>query len=197
MNCLIKYLLISSLLIASASPVYARHRGGENQYSDNRHHYARVVHVEPVYETISIAVPHQQCGHDRHHNRTGHHRSAAPAIIGGIIGGVIGNQFGGGSGKTAATIAGALLGGAIAHDVSSDSNHGVHRNRHDRHFSGHGSHSYRRSHHRCETFYTYQYIEEIVGYRVTYRHHGRKYHARMDHRPGRRVRISRDGHLWP
>lgn len=140
-----------------------------NEYTD----YAKVISAEPIYETVQVSHPQEQCWDERvvHGGRPGH--SPVRTIAGGIIGGVVGNQFGRGRGKTAMTVAGTLLGAAIGHEAS-----------------------YRprvRSHvtyeERCEWVDQVTTEERLVGYRVKYRYKGENFVTRTDEHPGRRIPI--------
>ena len=144
-----------------------------SRYTD----YAEVVHVEPIYRTVQISTPREECWDQpvtRYRQSYGHGRSYTPAILGGIAGGVIGNQFGGGTGNTLLTVAGVLLGGSIGND-------------HARHYT---SQPYTTTERRCEVSHSYHQEERLDGYRVEYRYQGRLYTTRMDQRPGDRLRVS-------
>ncbi|MCZ6641108.1 MAG: glycine zipper 2TM domain-containing protein [Gammaproteobacteria bacterium] len=140
--------------------------------------YADVLGVEPIYETVSYAVPHEQCYDERvavHHGR-GHHSSTAP-IFGAIIGGVIGNAVGHHKrNKQVGTLVGALLGGSIGADIARQ-----HRYRHGR-VSYHTEQV-------CTVVNTYDQEERLVGYRVRYRYAGETYSTRMNRDPGDRLRV--------
>ena len=75
---------------------------------------AKVVSVDPIYETVQVTFPEKQCWKERvRHQGRGHEGSYTPVIAGAIVGGVVGNQFGGGRGRDALTVAGALLGASV------------------------------------------------------------------------------------
>lgn len=155
---------------ASADPYWV-HRDDRHDFRD----IARVVAVEPIYETVRVAVPRERCWEERH-PRSGYRDQASYTgpLVGAIVGGVVGNQFGAGSGKTAMTIAGTLLGASIGNDLDAGPRSVSHR-------------PHRQV--RCETVDEYQTREEIVAYRVKYRYKGRIYHTRMDHDPGDTIRL--------
>ncbi len=144
----------------------------EEQFEDT----ARVLRVTPIYETVQVSVPEERCWKERYYQRSahGHDDSYTPPLVGAIVGGVIGNQFGRASGKTAMTVAGSLLGASIARDISHKERHVDHRPQHRR---------------RCETTQRVTQREELVAYRVKYRYKGRVFHTRMNHRPGKRIRV--------
>ncbi len=147
-------------------------------FAGTSYDYAKVLGVEPIYETVSFAVPHEQCYDERvavHHGR-GHHSVTAP-IFGAIIGGVIGNAVGHHKrNKQVGTVVGALLGGSIGADIARQ-----HRYRH-------GSVSYH-TEQVCTVVNTYEQEERLVGYRVRYRYAGETYRTRMDRDPGDRLRV--------
>jgi uncharacterized protein YcfJ len=100
-------LLISSCLVVAATPAMAAHPRANSEC-------AKVLHAQPVYETVRYPVNQEVCWNEEVYRRQP--RSATPVIIGSIIGGVIGNQFGGGHGNNVLTAAGAVLGGSIGAD---------------------------------------------------------------------------------
>ncbi len=150
-------------------PVLASTSHRSDSYTD----YARVVSATPIYETVEVAYPEEQCWDERvvHHRRARH--SPVGTIAGGIVGGVIGNQFGRGRGKAAMTVAGTLLGAAIGHEAS-------HRP---------GGRRYVTSERRCELVDRYTTEERLLGYRVEYRYKGETFVTRTDEHPGRRIPI--------
>jgi uncharacterized protein YcfJ len=161
-------------LLAIALPAQADHaRAESNNYSD----YAEVVDVDPIIRSSVTAVPKEQCSYrsaaparDVH----GQRKSIAPTLVGGLIGGLIGNQFGSGRGKTALTFAGAITGAAIADN-------------HQRAASNRRHHGDSRRH--CRTVRYQHEVEQLDGYRVTYRYRGKTFVRVMDEDPGNRLRI--------
>lgn len=158
-------------LIAASASATALARHGDGFYDT-----ARVVWAEPIYETVQVSRPVEECwteqvlvGDPRRGSYTG-------TIAGGIIGGVVGNQFGRGNGKTALTVAGTLLGASIGRDLS------------------HRHTSVRRvvEEERCELVEQVDYREQVVGYRVKYRYKGQTFFTRTDEHPGERIRIRVD-----
>ena len=95
--------MISTLLLVIALPSEAGHK-----------RYAKVIHVEPVYEVVER--PHRHC-------RSSSRRTTTTTLVGAIAGGVIGHQFGDGNGKVLATIAGSGIGAAVGHQVGRSSHH--------------------------------------------------------------------------
>ena len=103
--------------------------------------------------------------------------TANGTLLGALIGGAVGNQVGKGDGRTAATVAGAVIGGVVGNNV--DRNH--------------------------QSGYANQYRDQsgvvrqcrqvsdnggrFGGYDVTYRYAGQTYHALMNYRPSRTMRV--------
>jgi uncharacterized protein YcfJ len=144
---------------------------------------AQVVDVEPVYRSVEYTVPTEQCRlvevaqrRDRHHDG---HRSYTAPILGAIIGGAIGNAVGHSkTNKKVGTAVGAVLGGSIGHDVGRRHAESRHRSRV----------SYT-TEEVCETVYETREEVTVDGYDVTYRYAGQTHTTRMDHDPGRYVRV--------
>jgi len=145
-----------------------------DHWGDRYTDHARVISATPIYRTVEVNHPEEQCWDERvvHHRERRH--APVPTLAGGIIGGVIGNQFGRGSGKAAMTAAGALLGAAIGHEAG-----------HDRHARRYVTHE-----RRCELVDHYVTEERLVGYRVEYRYKGETFVTRTDEHPGRRIPIT-------
>lgn len=142
--------------------------------------HAQVVDVEPVYRSVEYTVPTEQCRlvevparHD------GRYRSYTAPILGAIIGGAIGNAVGHSkTNKKVGTVVGAVLGGSIGHDIGR-------RQAESRRQVGV---SYT-TEEVCETVYETQEERTLEGYDVTYRYAGQTHTTRMDHDPGRFVRV--------
>ncbi len=150
-----------------------RHRHHQRHCDD---HWGRVTEVIPIYEEVEVREPYESCD-IAYEEEGGGSYSATPTIIGGIIGAAIGNGVGHGKrNKQVGAVAGGLLGASIGHDL------------------GGGSGSRRRSegYEVCETRYRVSYREELVGYEVHYRHHGRHYLSRSRHHPGDRYWLGDD-----
>lgn len=147
--------------------------GNSQVLAESFRDYAKVTHVDPIYEIVRTVHPEERCREDYRpvYKRSRHLDEAT--LVGAIIGGVVGNQFGKGHGRDAATVAGALLGGALAQDASWDRHHVVER------------------HHavRCKTVDHYKERREISGYDVTYRYHGQELYTRTLRHPGKRIAV--------
>ncbi len=146
------------------------HETGRHGYTD----YARVVNVEPIYRTVSLSRPHRECWQEEvaYPEDDGVGDAALGMIVGGVIGGALGHnlQHDGDTGK----IAGAVIGSAIGHDVAT--------RRHRRGYRTGWTE-------RCTTVQERYSEERLDGYRVTYRYKGHTFTTRMDHDPGRRLRV--------
>lgn len=135
---------------------------------------AKVVSATPIYETVQVSYPEEQCWKERvRHQGWGHEGSYTPVIAGAIVGGVVGNQFGGGRGRDALTVAGALLGASVGNDLATRGRRG----------------GYVRVERRCETVERYEEEEVLAGYRVKYRYHGKVFTTRTDTHPGKRIKV--------
>lgn len=151
------------------------------------HHkdYARVTQVTPIYETITIKEPYQQCYMEErvvrdHHSRR-NNSSATPTIIGALIGGAIGNELGHNkSNKRVGAVAGAILGGSIANDLKQRPHYG-NRNNH-----------YTTSEQVCNTRHRTRHEQQITAYNVDYKYRGKRYSTIMNSHPGDRIRVEVD-----
>ncbi|MEW6354189.1 MAG: glycine zipper 2TM domain-containing protein [Pseudomonadota bacterium] len=157
-----------ALLTLTVSPLsLAKDKGWRDDYD-----YARVIDVDPVYETTYVSTPRREC----YEEPVTRHRSANDSytgiIAGGIVGGVLGNQVGKGRGKDVATVAGTLLGGSIGRDLTRGDDYAYT--------------SYER---RCDVVEDYHERERVSGYRVKYRYDGDVYTTYTDHHPGARIRV--------
>ncbi len=169
--------LITGLLMGTGS-TYADHRNQRdyNNYTD----FARVTHVEPVYRTVALRTPERQCWTETvaYERDNGGYRSHTAPIIGGLIGGAIGNELGHHKrNKQVGAVAGAILGASIARDLG----HRKHEN--------YTSTEYR-DEERCEVRENVSYQEKITGYKVSYKYRGHTYHTRMDHHPGKKIKVA-------
>ncbi len=161
---------------ALADPPWAR--GGHDGYTA----FARVTSVRPIFRPAY--APRRECrsypvgerevrGPDR----------AAGTVLGAVLGGVLGNTLGKGDGRAAATVAGAVLGGAIGNRVAA---------------SGDRRGDYRTVYQRRCDMRPVRVGRRVVGYDVDYRFRGRFFSARMNHDPGRRMRVwVDDGRVRP
>ncbi|MCV6590813.1 MAG: glycine zipper 2TM domain-containing protein [Marinobacterium sp.] len=164
--------LVISMLTLALIPFEAqasRHR--------DHHDWAKVTHVEPIYQQIRTRTPRQSCWDEQvrvQHNR--YNDSYTDEVLGAVIGGAVGNALGTSSNsknRRIKTAIGAALGASVGHDIGQR-----------------GSRSYRyQTQRRCTVSHDVEYYDEITGYRVSYRYKGRHYHTRMPHHPGKRIRV--------
>ena len=164
---MIYQLMITSLIVRLISlPSYAGHSRHHSNYDTGYFYdYAKVRSVTPIIETVERRVP-RGCRHTNHH--TEYHRSATPAILGGIIGAAIGNELGHHkSSQRVGAVAGGILGASIGADINRR----------------------QQPYHRCETQYTIEYEEQVVGYDVSYRYRGQTYYTQTQEHPGKKVQL--------
>ena len=133
---------------------------------------AKVIDARPVYESVEHRNPVEICDydeyHDHYHDQTS---SVTGAVVGGVIGAAIGSQIT--SSHHGDNVAGTIVGGVLGATVGSQA----------------AAAKPQHHHQQCHVEYTSDYSEELVGYRVTYRYEGQEYQTRMQHNPGRFVRL--------
>jgi uncharacterized protein YcfJ len=171
-NSLLAGLILGGVVITAVG-AYASTQMNLNPWQE----YAQVVSVEPAFDNNRI--PRQVCndGTVTQQVPVKDERRIAGTAIGAVIGGVLGNQVGGGDGKKLATAAGAVAGGYAGNKVQKRMQEG---NTETVAVQG------------CQTVYDYQKIP--AGYQVTYVLDGRQGVVRMDHDPGKKIRVE-DGAL--
>ncbi|MEH6469972.1 MAG: glycine zipper 2TM domain-containing protein [Halopseudomonas sp.] len=181
-------LVITGLTIAGlgmgqawADSSHRNDRGHGGKGNNGRQHFAKVIAVDPITQSISRKIPIEQCWSEqvRYEGSNGGYRSNTGTLLGGIIGAAIGNNLGRGhhrDNKNIKTVAGGLLGAAIGRDISARSQ------------SRHSQPEYR-TEQRCSTEYETQWEQRITGYNVTYRYQGETYNTRMDYDPGKKIRV--------
>lgn len=166
-----KKLLTGALLATAAAAAQA-----ETAYES-----ARVLDSIPVYRSVEISTPRQECWQEEvvRHTRRGGYDSHTPDLLGAVIGGAVGNAVGRNkSNKRVGTVVGALLGGSIARDMS--------RGRRDERVA------YYDTVERCRTVQEYREEQKLVGYDVLYRYNGREYSVRLPRDPGPTLRLRVD-----
>lgn len=157
-----------SLAIASA-PALA-HR--------DRVEYARVTHVEPIYETTSYRAPREECWTEQVPVQDSSPRSYTAPIVGAIIGGALGNAMGHhSSNQKVGAVVGAALGASVGRDIS-------YRNGGGYRPTGYSDERV------CRTVEDRAYQEEVVAYRVSYKYHGRHYTTELPYDPGERLPVN-------
>ena len=146
-------------------------------HRDDDFEYARVIRVEPIYETASYSTPRKECWNEQVPVRSAEPRSYTAPILGAIIGGAVGNALGHHQvNRQVGTVAGAALGASVGRDIRD-------RNSAD---SDQVEYSDQRV---CETVRATEYREEVVAYRVFYRYNGRDFVTRSSYDPGQRLRV--------
>lgn len=137
--------------------------------------YADVLRVDPIYETVRVEQPREEC-YDAGVTRQGgrYENTTTGTIVGALIGGALGNQVGKGDGRKAATIAGAVIGGAVGREADANDN---------------PSGSYRGTETRCRVVDSGYDERRIVGYDVEYRYRGEVFFSRLGYDPGEKLRV--------
>ena len=165
---------------------YDNYRAADYRNRNERRDIATVVRVDERYSNPGYLR--QECWNERTNAYdSGYYRdssgrlyrgdsTANGTLLGALIGGALGNQVGSGDGRTAATVAGAVIGGKIGHDVDA-------RNDSSTAYEYRGGDNIVR---RCRTVSD---GGRFGGYDVTYRYAGQTYHALMNYRPGRTMRV--------
>ncbi len=190
---------VGLLSVGASLTASAGQYGRGAQYDDR----AQVISSTPVYERVS--VPRRECHveqvasyEERRHSRTvydepryresynDNKRGIGPGtVLGAVIGGAIGHQFGNSSGgRDRGTAAGAIIGGLIGNNAE---NNGYQRASSPREYVEVERVPVTRDVQRCQMVADYR--EEIRGYDVRYRYHGRDYTTRMDYDPGQTLQV--------
>ena len=159
----------------------------ESQDSERYTQFAEVLEVTPLYRTVTVSVPREECYEEiervryepEPRRRKG---TAGRTVAGGVIGGVIGRQFGSGDGRDAMTVLGTLIGAAVGHDSA--------RARYE------DAHTYQeprraryRTVQRCEVRDEWRTERELDGYHVTYQYMGREFATTTVSHPGAHIAI--------
>lgn len=148
---------------------------GASRHSD----YAKVTHVNPVYQSVKHRVPEKHCWvetvrTERHHPRS----SATSTLIGGAIGGAIGHAVGHGkSNKKLGAVVGSVIGMSVGHDLG-------------RRDHGNRTRVTHKDVERCEVQYRTETQQQLHGYDVSYRYHGKTYTTFMKKRPGKKIKVA-------
>lgn len=169
-------IIASTALTPALSAAKPYHKS--QSYTD----YAKVIRVKPIVEQVEVKTPRTECYKEKVTHRSGRYESRTGTIAGAVIGGAAASAIAKDRNMkknehAVATIAGVLLGGAIGRDIDERKA----RRGHD--------HDYVTYEDRCETTYDVHYEEQVVGYNVKYRYHGRIYRIRTDQHPGDRIEV--------
>lgn len=144
---------------------------------------ARVVGVDPIYETVSYDVPVEECRDERvRYSQPRHQRASATGpILGAIIGGALGNAVGHNKrNKQVGAVVGAVLGGSIGADISRNNRRGHDRYERDARY---------RTEQVCNVAREVREEERLTGYHVSYVYAGETYTTRMQRDPGDSIRV--------
>ena len=143
-------------------------------FADVNYDEAEVVDVEPIVEQVEIVEPKERCWFETVQRRQRGERSITAPLLGAIIGGAVGNAVGHKKrNKQVGAVVGAVLGGSLARDLSRDAHAPVRRVRREV----------------CDVVEQRKTQERVTGYMVTYRYQGETHRARMEQRPGERIRV--------
>ena len=146
-------------------------------FADVNYDEAEVVDVEPIVEQVEIVEPKERCWFETVQRRQRGERSITAPLLGAIIGGAVGNAVGHKKrNKQVGAVVGAVLGGSLARDLSRanrDHDAPVRRVRREV----------------CDVVERRKTQERVTGYMVTYRYQGETHRARMEQRPGERIRV--------
>lgn len=173
--------LLCSVLVST--PAIAAKTNHVEQH--DRYQWAKVTRVEPIYRTVTVTTPREECWMEDVHRPIFRHyegHSAGSTVLGGLIGGAIGHEIGRhinrGRGRHGATVAGAVIGAAIGHDKAHRRDHG---HRHD---------TVIEQEKRCRVIEESHTEQRLEGYDVTYRYRGVHYTSFMHEHPGKRIRVN-------
>ena len=200
--------LAASTGLASAQS-YSRYPvdSGPNYGQTVQYDYARVVRVDPVFDSYATSSQGQRCyerptyvsGSGDYYPHDGSYRRddsyypqrtvgteggrTAATVIGGIVGAVVGSQVGGGSARYATSAVGSMLGGMAGRQIYEQSK----RTGSDRTGTVRV----------CDPVPVrndgyYSGDRAVSAYDVTYEYAGRTYTTRTSHHPGDRLRVRVD-----
>ena len=167
------FVLVSTVLATGTGSLAASTQAREQ----TSYHDAQVIESTAIYRVVETEIPSRQCrevevvrSESRHH-----YRSYTPGLLGAVIGGAIGNGLGNNSSsQKVGAVVGAMLGASVVRDITAV-----------KHSQPVGVETVER----CETVYSYQQEEKLVGYDVLYRYNGEDYRVRMPENPGATVRV--------
>jgi uncharacterized protein YcfJ len=169
-------LTLPTVLVSLSLALPALAKGPHHNNSD----WAKVTQVDPIVRTIEYSTPYKKCWNERNHYNESRHSndSMTVTILGGIVGGAIGNAVGHSKkNKQVGAVVGSILGASVGHGLSN-------RNSYD----SHSKTTYYNGK-RCTVEDKIRYEEKIIGYHVSYRYRGDEYKTRMNHHPGKRLKV--------
>ncbi len=172
----IPWVLAAGMLAAGSAAADPKHA--------TRYVHAKVVDVEPIVRLVTVERPRRECWHETVYESERGPRpgdKAGVTIAGAIVGGAVGRQFGSGSGRDAMTLIGSMAGAAVANQRAER-----------RAEARRGARARPVRVERCEVVRQRVTEERVDGYRVTYRHRGRRHTIRMAEPPPDRIRLRVD-----
>lgn len=138
---------------------------------------ARVVDVQPVYQTVSYQVPREICQEQRVQTGSGGGQSAAAPVLGAVVGGVLGHAVTS-KNQPVGTAIGAVLGGALGYTVAKQNAQPQ--------YTTYGTQEV------CSTVQDTHEEQRISGYQVRYEYLGQRYVTITPNQPGNTVRVRVD-----
>lgn len=164
---------MTSLAAATALTLLA---GCAQVSAQTQYVYADVLESRPIYQSVSVSTPRQQCWNEQVAVREERRTSNTPVVVSSIVGGAIGNALGNNkSSQRVGTVVGAVLGHSVGRDiVAANSRHQPTRYQTVQH---------------CETVNEYRHEERLTGYQVRYRYNGEDYTIQTDRDPGSQIRL--------
>ncbi len=171
-----KLLVSFALVLSFSSEVFA---------SNVEYDYATVIDAEPIFKTIRVSTPRQECWEEEvtvddlpYRNRYGHDRHrGASTLVGGVVGGAIGNAVGHRKrNRQVGAVVGAVLGAVIGNAYAAEKYH-------DHQTVSYGFEE------RCHVIEETHVEERIVGYNVRYRYSNVTYSTRTKVDPGDTIKV--------
>lgn len=138
---------------------------------------ARVVDVQPVYQTVSYQVPREMCQEQRVQTGAGGGQSPVAPLLGAVLGGALGHAATS-KNEPVGTAIGAVLGGAIGYNIA--------RQTAQPRYVTYGTQEV------CSTVQDIHEEQRISGYQVRYEYLGQRYTTITRNQPGSTVRVRVD-----
>ncbi len=137
----------------------------------------QVIHSQPVYETVRVNRPIEDCRTERAPARRHGKSFETVNILGAIVGGALGRHLGhGGQEEWLGTFVGGMLGHSMADEIQ------THRNTR--------SHRYPTRVEVCHWIDDWETRREVVGYEVTYELAGREFTSFSAEKPGATMEVA-------
>lgn len=151
------------------------------QAADILYDYATVVDATPLFKTVRISTPREECWDERVPQYRNHYRrgdgDALGSVLGGVIGGAIGNEVGHSKkNKQVGAVVGAIVGSTIGKSIANSGG-----NRHEE--VGYTTEEV------CRVYQDYHEEERVIGYSVRYRYNDETYTTRMKSDPGETIKL--------